>query len=181
MEFIPAGIDGVFKIQPVVHRDHRGFFMEWYSAEKFSKAGIENRFVQDNHSCSKEKGILRGLHFQKPPFAQAKLVRVLQGKIFDVAVDLRKSSPTYGKWVGFELSEENRTMLFIPVGFAHGFVTLEPDTHVEYKVDALYVPNYDSGIIWNDPEINIPWPIEKPILSPKDANLPMLKDNPSPF
>jgi dTDP-4-dehydrorhamnose 3,5-epimerase len=181
MEFIPTEIDALIKIQPKVHRDSRGFFLEWYSSEQFKKAGIANRFVQDNHSCSNESGVLRGLHFQKPPFAQAKLIRVTRGGIFDVAVDLRTTSATLGKWVGFELSAENGTMLFIPAGFAHGFLTLEPCTHVEYKVDAYYAPHHDSGIIWNDPQLKVAWPTSRPVLSAKDANLPSLHDNPSPF
>ena len=181
MQFIPTGIDGLLQIQPQVHRDHRGFFLESYSAEQFDKAGITCRFVQDNHSCSMETGVLRGLHFQKPPFAQTKLIRVTRGRIFDVAVDLRTKSPTFGRWFGLELSADNFTMLLIPAGFAHGFCTLENETHVEYKVDTPYAPQYDSGIIWNDPEIAVSWPVAAPILSAKDAKLPRLHETPSPF
>jgi dTDP-4-dehydrorhamnose 3,5-epimerase len=181
MEFIATGIAGLLQIQPVVHGDHRGFFLESYSSELFEKAGIANRFIQDNHSCSKEVGVLRGLHFQKPPFAQAKLIRVTRGSIFDVAVDLRVSSPAFGQWRGFTMSAENFLMLFVPAGFAHGFCTLEPDTHVQYKVDTPYAPNHDSGIIWNDPQLAVSWPVSQPVLSTKDAVLPLLRDNPSPF
>ena len=181
MEFTATGIDGLTIIQPKVHGDHRGFFLESYSFEHFCKAGISCRFIQDNHSCSKEIGVLRGLHFQKPPFTQAKLIRVTRGRIFDVAVDLRTTSPTYRMWQGFELSGDNFTMLFVPAGFAHGFCTLEGDTHVEYKVDTPYAPQCDSGIIWNDPDFAVSWPVRQPILSAKDAGLPLFSDNPSPF
>lgn len=181
MDFITTEIEGLIKIQPTVYGDHRGFFLESYHADKFKTAGIKVVFMQDNHSFSKETGVLRGLHFQRPPFAQSKLLRVTAGKIFDVAVDLRNGSPTFGHWCGFELSADNFTMLYIPSGFAHGFCTLEPDTHVHYKVDTPYSPEHDSGIIWNDPDIAVSWPAKDPILSDKDILLPHLKDNPSPF
>jgi len=181
MQFITTDIAGLILIQPAVFGDHRGFFLESYTKSKFDAAGITTTFIQDNHSCSKETGVLRGLHFQKPPFTQAKLVRATKGSIYDVAVDLRTSSPTFGKWLGFTLSADNFEMLFVPAGFAHGFCTLEPDTHVQYKVDALYAPEHDSGIIWNDPDLAITWPAQNPILSAKDAKLPKFKDNPSPF
>jgi len=181
MKFTETPIKDLIKIQPDVHGDHRGFFLESYSAKPFKDAGIGVGFIQDNHSCSREKGVLRGLHFQKPPYEQSKLIRVTRGRIFDVAVDLRKSSPTFGKWFGLELSADNFTMLFVPAGFAHGFCTIEPDTHVQYKVDAPYSPAHDSGIIWNDPHIAVSWPTDMPILSAKDAALPLLHDNPSLF
>lgn len=181
MEFITTDIADLVRIKPDVFGDHRGFFLESYTREKFEKGGISTVFIQDNHSCSNEVGVLRGLHFQKPPFAQSKLIRVTQGRIFDVAVDLRKNSPTFGKWLGFELGAENFEMLFVPAGFAHGFCTLEPQTHVQYKVDALYSPLHDSGIIWNDPDIAVNWPVSDPVLSKKDAELPRLCDNISPF
>ncbi|MCX7727155.1 MAG: dTDP-4-dehydrorhamnose 3,5-epimerase [Chitinispirillaceae bacterium] len=181
MEFVKTEIEGVIRIIPLVHKDHRGFFLESYSLEKFKKAGINTIFVQDNHSYSKERGVLRGLHFQKPPYAQAKLIRVTRGKVFDVVVDLRKNSPTFGKWLGFELSEDNFEMLYVPAGFAHGFCTLVPDTHVQYKVDVVYAPQYDSGIIWNDPNLGIKWPIQNPILSEKDSKLPSFENFSSPF
>lgn len=181
MKFIPSTIPDVTLIEPAVFGDHRGFFLESYSRKPFADAGITAEFIQDNHSCSLEVGILRGLHFQKPPFAQSKLLRVTKGAIYDVVVDLRKASATFGCWRGFELSAKNFAMLFVPAGFAHGFCTIEPDTHVQYKVDALYAPEYDSGIIWNDPNLKITWPVEKPILSAKDAKQPLFSDTESPF
>lgn len=181
MQFLPTGIADLTLVKPAVFGDHRGFFLESYTKSKFDAAGIATTFIQDNHSCSKETGVLRGLHFQKPPFTQAKLIRVTRGSIYDVAVDLRTTSPTFGKWRGFTLTAENFDMLFVPAGFAHGFCTLEPDTHVHYKVDALYAPEHDSGIIWNDPDLAIDWPVKEPILSAKDTRLPAMRDNPSPF
>ena len=181
MQFTTTRINDLIVIQPDVHGDHRGFFLESYSREQFEKAGIPAAFIQDNHSSSSSTGVLRGLHFQKPPFAQAKLIRVTRGSIIDIAVDLRKSSPTYAKWLKFELTEDNFTMLYVPAGFAHGFCTLAPDTHVQYKVDVPYTPESDSGIHWNDPDIGIEWPAADPILSAKDAALPLFKENPSPF
>lgn len=162
-------------IEPVVFQDNRGFFMETYSYREFEKAGIKEKFVQDNHSKS-IKGVLRGLHFQIEPFAQSKLVRCIKGEIFDVAVDIRENSPTFKKWYGLVLSEENKKMLYIPKGFAHGFVVLSDIAEVEYKVDNFYSPEHERGIIWNDPEIKIEWPIQNPILSEKDAKLPTLEE-----
>ncbi|MFP4164696.1 MAG: dTDP-4-dehydrorhamnose 3,5-epimerase [Chitinispirillaceae bacterium] len=181
MEFTRTDLDGVFLIKPKVFNDTRGFFLESYSTEKFKDAGIECAFVQDNHSRSNQKGVVRGLHFQKPPYAQSKLVRVTRGAVWDVVVDLRKSSPTFGKWRGFELSERNFHMLFVPRGFAHGFCTLEPDSEMQYKVDNLYAPDYDAGIIWDAPELAISWPVNNPVLSDKDAKLPSFKQMNSPF
>jgi dTDP-4-dehydrorhamnose 3,5-epimerase len=172
MEFIKTGIDGLTLIKPVVHTDHRGFFLESYSAPLFAAAGIDAVFVQDNHSKSVAGGVLRGLHFQTEPFAQAKLIRVVRGAVFDVAVDLRPASPTFGKWQGFELSESNFQMLFIPRGFAHGFCTLEEGTEFVYKVDNPYSREHDGGIIWNDPDIAVEWPVSDPVLSGKDSALP---------
>lgn len=160
-------------IEPVVFNDNRGFFMETYSYREFEKAGIKEKFVQDNHSKS-VKGVLRGLHFQIKPFAQSKLVRCIKGEIFDVAVDIRPDSPTFRKWFAIVLSEENKKMIYIPKGFAHGFVTLSDVAEVEYKVDSFYSPEHERGIIWNDPEIAIKWPVEVPILSSKDMNFPTL-------
>ncbi|MCX7914413.1 MAG: dTDP-4-dehydrorhamnose 3,5-epimerase, partial [Thermodesulfovibrionales bacterium] len=160
-------------IKPKVFEDERGFFLEFFKYSDFSKAGINYSFVQDNHSKSK-KGVLRGLHYQLKPKAQGKLIRCIRGKIWDVAVDIRKGSPTYLKWVAVELSEENKLMLWIPPGFAHGFVALE-DSEIIYKCTAEYDPALDKGIIWNDPEIGIKWPIKNPILSKKDALLPTIK------
>jgi dTDP-4-dehydrorhamnose 3,5-epimerase len=176
MEFQKTTLKDAILIKPKVFGDHRGFFMETYSEKLFKENGIENDFVQDNHSMSVEKGVLRGLHFQENPHAQAKLVRVTRGKVYDVIVDLRKDSPTFKKWEGFELSAENKSMLFVPKGFAHAFCTLEENTEFLYKVDDFYAPECDSGIIWNDPELKIDWPIKNPILSDKDKNLKKLKD-----
>lgn len=178
-EFIKTEIPEVILIKPKVFQDERGFFLETYKKSDFEKAGINAEFVQDNHSKS-VKGVLRGLHFQKKPFAQGKLVRCVRGKIFDVAVDIRKGSPTFGKWVGYELSEENKYILWIPEGFAHGFLTLSEEAEVIYKVSGgEYSPQHDAGIIWNDPDINIKWPVNQVkeiILSEKDKKLPFLKD-----
>jgi len=175
MEFIKTDIDGLILIKPKVHNDHRGFFLESYSAPLFAAAGIDCVFVQDNHSKSITRGVLRGLHFQTPPFEQSKLVRAVRGAVFDVAVDLRSGSPTFGQWRGFELSERNFNMLFIPKGFAHGFCTLEENTEIMYKVDNPYSPANDAGIIWNDPGIGVDWPVSDPVLSKKDKALPLLK------
>jgi len=163
--------------------DSRGFFSEVYNRNQFAAAGVALDFVQDNQSLSRDVGTLRGLHFQAPPFAQDKLVRVLAGCVFDVVVDIRKGSATYGRWVGIELSAENFRQLLIPVGFLHGFITLEPDTVVLYKVSAPYSPDHDFGVAWNDPEIGITWPRQaaSPILSAKDSAQPLLRDVKSPF
>jgi dTDP-4-dehydrorhamnose 3,5-epimerase len=163
--------------------DSRGFFSEVHNRRVFAEAGVTLDFVQDNQSLSRDVGTLRGLHFQSPPFAQDKLVRVLTGSIFDVAVDIRKGSPTYGRWVGVELSAENFRQLLIPVGFLHGFVTLEPDTMVLYKVTAPYSGGNDLGVAWNDPEIGIVWPSQasNPTLSAKDSAQPLLRDLNNPF
>ncbi len=176
-EFIKTEIPEVVLIKPKVFKDERGFFMETYKKSEFERAGIPINFVQDNHSKS-TKYVLRGLHFQKEPFGQGKLVRCIKGKIFDVAVDIRKNSPTFKKWVGFELTEENKLMLWIPRGFAHGFLTLSDEAEIIYKVsDNEYSPKSDAGIIWNDPEVNINWPIKgEPILSGKDRKALLLAE-----
>ena len=164
------------------HSDHRGFFAETYSRRKYSELGISDEFVQDNHSHSREVGTLRGLHFQAPPYAQAKLVRCGRGALFDVAVDIRRGSPTYGQWEGYELSAENGDQLYVPVGFAHGFLTLEPDSEIVYKCSDYYAPETEGAIIWNDPDIGIDWPTNAdPILSNKDGVAPFLSDLESPF
>ncbi len=167
-------LDGVLIIEPRVFGDKRGFFMETYNKEEFKKLGIDVDFVQDNHSKSK-KNVLRGLHFQKK-FPQGKLVRVIVGKVFDVVVDLRKGSPTFGQWTGIELTAENKKMFWVPKGFAHGFVTLEDDTEFVYKCDDLYHPEDEGGLLWNDPEVGIKWPTDNPLLSDKDQKFPTLKD-----
>ncbi len=166
---------GVLILEPQVFGDERGFFMETYNKEEFKKLGINVDFVQDNHTKS-QKGVLRGLHFQKQ-YPQGKLVRVVAGKVFDVAVDLRKDSPTFGQWAGIELSAENKKLFWVPQGFAHGFVALEEDTEFLYKCDELYHPEDEGGLIWNDPEVGIKWPIDsQPLLSDKDQKFPTLKD-----
>ncbi|MGG0185087.1 dTDP-4-dehydrorhamnose 3,5-epimerase [Bacillus rhizoplanae] len=177
MKIIDTELLGVKVIEPTVFGDHRGWFMETYSDMKLNEAGIDLQFVQDNQSFSATKGTLRGLHYQLNPKAQTKLVRCTRGSIFDVAVDIRKGSPTYGQWYGIELSAENKKQLLIPKGFAHGFMTLTDDVEVQYKVDEIYAPECDCGIIWNDPAIEIKWPISiQPVLSAKDENAPLLKD-----
>ena len=174
MKKIETALPGVFILEPVVHGDHRGYFMETYSTKTLSDLGINNVFVQDNQSFTAQKGTLRGIHFQNDPMAQAKLVRVTRGAVLDVAVDLRKGSPTYKQWVTVELSAENKRMFFIPRGFGHGFVTLTDDVEFCYKVDNLYSKECDRGIRFNDPDIGVDWGIENPILSQKDTTSPML-------
>jgi len=168
-------IPDVILIKPRVFSDERGFFMETYKKLDFEKAGITGEFVQDNHSRSRY-GVLRGLHFQREPYAQAKIVRVVRGVIYDVAVDLRKNSPTFGKWVGVILSEHNKWQLYVPRGFAHGFVVLSEVADVVYKVDNIYAPDNEGGIIWNDPELSIDWPVDEPIVSEKDGRWPTLRE-----
>lgn len=177
MKLKETGIAGLVVIEPDVHGDHRGWFMETYSKPKFEELGITCEFVQDNQSFSAQKGTLRGLHFQKNPMAQAKLLRCTAGKILDVAVDLRKNSPTYKKWYAVELSAENKRMFFMPKGMGHGFVTLSDNVEVQYKVDVVYSPECDRSIRFDDPEIGVEWGIENPILSQKDLQAPMLKDS----
>ena len=177
MKRIDTKLPGVCIVEPVVHGDRRGYFMETYSTQAMADIGITNDFVQDNQSYSSEKGILRGIHFQNAPKAQAKLVRVTKGAVLDVAVDLRKGSPTYKQWVSVELSADNKRMLYIPRGFGHGFVTLTEDVEFCYKVDNLYSKECDRGIRFNDPSIGVNWGIENPILSQKDTTSPMLDDS----
>ena len=168
----------------IPHRfdDERGFFAEIYSHKKYSKMGIDVEFVQDNHSLSRDVGTLRGLHFQAPPHAQGKLVRCGRGSFFDVAVDIRRGSQTFGQWVGYELSAENGHQLYVPMGFAHGFVTLEPDSEIVYKCSDYYAPETERALRWDDPDIGIDWPLTgNPTLSEKDALAPLLKDFESPF
>ncbi len=176
-------IDGVVLIEPKRFHDMRGFFCETYNATALAKQGIDVAFVQDNVSLSTAAGTVRGLHFQSPPYAQDKLVRVVRGAIWDVAVDIRPGSPTYGKHVGVELSAENGTQLFVPAGFAHGFATLRPLTEIVYKVSAPYSPEHDHGIFWDDPVLRIDWPVsaDKAVLSPKDASHPLLSEIDNPF
>jgi len=174
MRFVPTDLPGVVLIEPDVHRDGRGFFLESYHQRKYAEAGISGPLVQDNHSHSVH-GTLRGLHAQwRRP--QGKLVRAVEGEMFDVAVDIRRGSPSFGKWVGFVLSGDNFRQLWIPPGFAHGFCVLSNRVHVEYKCSEFYDPGYELTIAWNDPEIAIAWPIQDPSLSPKDAAAPRLRE-----
>ncbi len=174
MEFIRSEIPDVILVEPKVFRDERGFFLETYHAEKYREGGIDVEFVQDNHSRSR-RGTLRGLHSQIE-HPQGKLVRAIQGTIFDVAVDVRRGSPSFGRWVGYELSAENFRQLYIPVGFVHGFCVLSDTAEVEYKCTDIYCPEGELSVIWNDPEVAIEWPISDPVLSDKDAQNPRLAE-----
>lgn len=176
MKATETELKGVFVLEPQVFGDARGWFMESWSQRKMHDAGIDVQFVQDNQSFSAQKGTLRGLHYQLNPMCQAKLLRCTRGKIFDVAVDIRKGSPQYGKWVGVELSAENKKQLFIPRGFAHGFITLTDDVEVQYKADNYYAPECDGNIRWDDPDIGVEWPLKPVILSEKDSKAPLLKE-----
>lgn len=179
MNIVPLAIADVKLLTPKVHRDERGFFSETWNERALAAAGIEARFVQDNHVLSVEKGTLRGLHFQLAPHAQDKLIRVTRGAILDVAVDLRRASPTFGKHVSAVLSAEGWQQIWVPKGFAHGYVTLKPDTEVIYKVTDYYAPAHDRGIRWNDPDLGIDWGVSKSevLLSPKDRALPGLAES----
>lgn len=163
---------------PCRFSDSRGWLSETYNASQLAPYGVPRNFCQDNHSFSIAAGTLRGLHFQAPPYSQAKLVRCIKGRIFDVVVDIRRESPTFGKWIGLELSAENRKQLFVPVGFAHGFITLAQECEVMYKVTNFYAPDFDSGIAWDDPDLAIDWPINEfaPVISDKDMTLPSFTD-----
>lgn len=174
-------IEEVLILEPRVIGDHRGWFIETYSKDSFKELGIDTNFIQDNHSFSSRKGTLRGLHFQLNPSAQTKLIRCTKGKILDVVVDIRKGSPTYKKWLAVELTEENKKQLLFPEGFAHGFITLTDNVEVQYKVDKYYSPENDRSIRFDDPEININWGVENPILSDKDLNAPILLESDANF
>jgi dTDP-4-dehydrorhamnose 3,5-epimerase len=174
-EFEPLEIPGLVAIRPKVFKDHRGFFLETFKRSDFADNGIDGEFVQDNLSFS-TRNVIRGLHYQLSPAAQGKLVSVIKGRAWDVAVDIRKGSPHFLKWHGLELGEKNHIMLFIPPGFAHGFVALSEDVHFLYKCTSEFAQNLERGIRWDDPDINIEWPIENPIVSDRDTNLPLLKD-----
>jgi dTDP-4-dehydrorhamnose 3,5-epimerase len=172
--FQPLAIPEVILVEPEKIGDARGFFMETYQYEIFADNGITPRFLQDNHSRS-AKGVLRGLHYQKDPFAQGKLVKVVIGEIFDVAVDIRRGSPTFGQWVGERLSAENGRLLYVPPGFAHGFCVLSKTADLIYKTTDYYRPESEKGIIWNDPQIGVEWPVSDPLLSARDQKLPILE------
>ena len=179
-KFKKLEIQDVILVEPKLFLDDRGFFLESFKESEFISNGIDKKFVQDNFSHSVH-GVIRGLHYQKNPKSQAKLVTVLKGKIFDVAIDIRKNSPTFGKWVGEIISEDDHKLLYIPEGFAHGFCVLSKYADVHYKVNNEYSPEHESGIIWNDPKLNIYWPIKNPIISTKDNELPTLENSESAF
>jgi len=176
-------IQGVLVIEPRKHGDARGFFSETFRAAALREAGVDVEWVQDNHSLSAPRGVMRGLHFQRPPMAQAKLLRVVRGAILDVAVDIRRGSPTYGRHVAVELSAENWKQMYVPAGFAHGFCTLVENTEVIYKVSADYAPESEGGVIWNDPDLGIAWPVSaaEATVSARDREWPRFKDFVSPF
>lgn len=181
--FKALGPEGLILISPPRFEDARGYFQETYVAQRYAEAGITCEFVQDNQSFSKSRGVLRGLHYQAPPHAQAKLVRCSRGAIFDVAVDLRAGSPTYGRHAGVELSADNGDQIFIPEGFAHGFCTLTEDVLIDYKVSHPYTPEAEQGLIWNDPDLGVQWPVEAAdaLLSDKDRALPAFSTLDTPF
>ncbi|NOJ77030.1 dTDP-4-dehydrorhamnose 3,5-epimerase [Myxococcus xanthus] len=176
MKVTPLEIPDVLLLEPKVFGDDRGFFMEMFHAARYAAAGIPGPFVQDNYSRS-AKGTLRGLHFQEPQ-AQGKLVQVLAGAVYDVAVDVRRGSSTFGQWVAVELSSDNRRQLWVPPGFAHGFCVVSDSADFHYKCTALYAPETERSVVWNDPDLAIPWPVSEPRLSPKDAQAPRLRDAP---
>ena len=176
MNIIRTELEGVLILEPKVFGDSRGWFTESWSKRTMEEAGLFYEFLQDNHSYSAEKGVLRGIHCQNHPFSQAKLVRCIQGAVLDVAVDLRKASPSYKKWVAVELNEDNHRQLLIPRGFGHAFLTLTDNVQFLYKADQYYHPESDRSVRWNDPEIGIQWPIAQPVLSKKDAEAPLLVD-----
>jgi dTDP-4-dehydrorhamnose 3,5-epimerase len=175
MKFTPLSIPDLILVEPQVFSDDRGFFMETYNKKEFAAAGINVDFVQDNQSHSIQ-GVLRGLHFQKPPFAQAKLIRVTQGEVLDVAVDIRSNSPTFGKWDSAHLSAENKNLFYLPVGFAHGFYVLTETADFQYKCSSFYNKESEGGILWNDPDINVAWMAPSPVLAEKDNLWPKFKD-----
>lgn len=181
MKVIETSLSGVYILEPQVFGDHRGWFMESWSERALAAAGLNYTFVQDNHSYSQQKHTLRGIHFQNGQSAQAKLVRCSRGAVLDVAVDLRRGSPTYAKWVGVELSAENKRQFLIPRGFGHAFLTLTDDVEFLYKADNFYDAQADRSIRWNDPQISVDWGTENPVVSDKDAGAPLLKDSDADF
>lgn len=176
MKKIETNLLGAYILEPNVFGDHRGFFMESFNESVFQELGLDINFIQDNHSLSQSAGTLRGMHYQLNGKAQTKLVRVSRGAIYDVIVDIRQGSPTFGNWQGFILSAENKRQLLVPKGFAHGFCTIVENTEVQYKVDELYSPEHDRGLAWNDNDLAIDWPTNAPVLSAKDENQPLLRD-----
>ena len=172
MKFRPTPLDGCFLIEQEPRGDDRGFFARLYCTDEFKSAGLPSTFAQVNNAFSKQKGTLRGLHYQLPPSAESKLVRCISGSVFDCVVDLRPDSVTFGKWFGAELTSENRLMLYVPKGFAHGYQTLADDTELIYLVDEFYAPHLEGGLKWDDPQVAIDWPLEPSVLSPKDQSLP---------
>lgn len=181
MDIQPLRLTGAFEITLQSKRDNRGYFMRVYDESIFANAGLATRWVQDNEALSAIKSTIRGLHFQRPPYAETKFVRVVHGAILDVFVDLRRSSPTYGQWESVELSGENHKAVYIPKGFAHGYCTLTEPSVVEYKVDAPYAQGFEGGLRWDDKDLGIPWPVEEPLVSEKDASWPHLRDFVTPF
>jgi dTDP-4-dehydrorhamnose 3,5-epimerase len=179
-QFTPLAIPEVILVEPIVVDDRRGWFMETYKASEFARAGIMLPFLQDNHSRSGH-GVLRGLHYQKLPHAQGKLIRVVAGEVFDVAIDIRRSSVTFGTWVSATLSAVNRRMVYVPPGFAHGFCALSEVAEIQYKTTSEYAPDYERGIAWNDPEVRIAWPVAAPVVSSRDTHLPSLRDADNDF
>jgi len=174
-EFIPTSLEGVLRIKPFVYEDERGIFLETYRSSAFEAAGLGLDFVQQNHSRS-HMGVLRGLHYQRPPYGQAKLIRVIRGRVWDVVVDLRSDSASYGRWEGHTLYAQDGCLLYVPEGFAHGFLALEEGSELLYACSAEYRPESEAGVRWNDPELSIPWPLREVIVSARDAALPFLKD-----
>jgi dTDP-4-dehydrorhamnose 3,5-epimerase len=183
MQILSSHFRDVKLLRPMRHSDNRGFFSEVYSKRSYAAIDIHNEFVQDNHSLSRKKGVVRGLHFQVPPFSQAKLLRVLRGSVFDVVVDIRTGSPTYGRHIATVLDADDWNQIFIPAGFAHGFCTLEPETEILYKVDNYYSAEHDHGIRWNDPALGIAWPVtgDEAEMSDRDRKLSLLAEEPSVF
>jgi dTDP-4-dehydrorhamnose 3,5-epimerase len=180
MDIRPLKLPGTYEIAPTPKMDDRGYFMRVFDAGLFRRHGLVESWAQENQSLSARKHLIRGLHFQRPPHSETKLVRVVRGAAYDVFVDLRRDSPTYGKWDGLELSEDRGNLVYIPKGFAHGFCTLCENVVVLYKVDAYYAPDFEDGLAWNDPELGIQWPTTDPYLSPKDAGWPPLGARPKP-
>jgi dTDP-4-dehydrorhamnose 3,5-epimerase len=181
MNIRPLKLAGTYEVEQQPRPDERGYFMRAYDVDTFQSAGLETGWVQDNEAFSSQKGIIRGLHFQSPPHAETKFIRVALGKVLDVFVDLRRGSGTYGQWDAIELSSDNRKALYLPRGFAHGYCTLSQESIILYKVDSRYTPKAEGGIRWNDPDLAIPWPTQQPVVSSKDAGWGTLRDFVTPF